>query len=100
MTRTHSTEHPDIDGAAEAAILLAAGWIDQSWHNDACPRFDSPDRTRVLWIDHADPEQRECWADRFIVQALDVDGEIDYDLDPLLMTEDWAEVLQFIGLPA
>jgi hypothetical protein len=98
MNRTHSTEHPDIDIAAEAAVLLAAGWIDQSWHNDVCPRFVSADNARVLWIDHADPEQRETMGARFIVQALDVDGEIDWDLDALLATDDWAEVLQFIGL--
>lgn len=47
---------------------------DQSWHNDACPRFGlcdvDADREVVLWIDHPLGSQREAGPEgkRFIAQ--------------------------------
>lgn len=31
--RTHLTEWPELGPLPEVQPLLAAGWIDQSWHN-------------------------------------------------------------------
>jgi len=42
--------------------------LDDSWHNDVCPRFTSPDISNiVVWVDHPDPDQREMCGSRFTV---------------------------------
>lgn len=50
--------------------VSAAGLIDVSWHNDACPSFIRPEDeadfidghgqcVARLWVEHPDPDQRE-----------------------------------------
>lgn len=65
-------EFPDFPVADMPA--LPEGWIDTSYHNDACPSYTSPDGV-VIWIDYADPAQREFPGQaRFTVTYLDADG--------------------------
>ena len=65
-------EFPDFGPMpAQVADLLAKGTlIDLSWHNDICPNFiratdqavcdaEGLDRVWSLWVDYADPSQRE-----------------------------------------
>ncbi len=78
-TTTYLTEFPDFgDLPALIAARLAAGQLhDLSWHNDNCPSFCTPrgdsviDRTGdgadvpILWVDYADPLQRELGPESF-----------------------------------
>lgn len=95
MVRTFRTEFPAFDVCPQAVQLLAAGFSDESWHNDACPSFHSPDGTRRVWADFADADLRDSDAPRFGVQALDGEEAGEY----LLSTDSWAEVCALLGLP-
>lgn len=88
------TEFPDFNAADMPAI--PAGFVDQSWHNDACPSFRNEERHLTLYIDYANPDQREfpdCV--RFSVVREDYDGT-DADRAHLAETDDWEEVLAAI----
>ncbi len=78
---------PDYDPASMPPI--PAGWIDQSWHNDACPCF----ATGVcdVFIDFADPAMRETQGKRFI--AFDPG---DGSNRTLFETDDWSEMVAFV----
>lgn len=84
---TFRTEFPDFDPATMPAI--PAGWVDQSWHNDACPSFDTGTGMLVS-VDYAERADREIEeGERFVVMAA--------DCDVLLATDDWAVVLAFVA---
>ena len=84
--RTIQTEFPEFPAMPEAAALLAAGWLDQSWHNDTCPRFVSADGGWCMFVDHPEPTHREDpEAGRFTVCAMD--GE--HISDCLYHGDDW-----------
>jgi hypothetical protein len=57
----------------EVATLTAAGFVDDSWHNDASPSFrmvydeNYPDNCVTIYADAADPEAREMGGKRFMV---------------------------------
>ncbi len=56
-------------------IELPKGWVDQSWHNDACPSFFHPAKRAVLFLDYADPKKRELTGNcRYGAYAADEDG--------------------------
>lgn len=58
--------------AALHDALLASGWEDVSWHNDACPSFlisTGPGRALRLWIDAEHPAERELGGARFSLCA-------------------------------
>lgn len=57
---TYQTAFPDFDRAAEIDELIAAGWRDESWHNDCAPRVHCGDA--VIWIDYADADKSEVAA--------------------------------------
>lgn len=54
---TYQIEFPDFDRKPEIDELIAAGWRDESWHNDGCPRLHCG--KAVLWIDYADASKSE-----------------------------------------
>lgn len=68
--------------------------LDQSWHNDICPSFSHRDLDPTddydlrLWVDHAEPDQREYGPDtyRYLVTEL-----ISHQL--LFATDDIVEAL-------
>lgn len=66
---TYRTEFPTFPEMPEAQALLALGWTDTSWHNDACPSFKSPDGMLLIWIEHPEEAQRDC-PDRFVVERM------------------------------
>lgn len=86
MTRTHRTEHPDVNIDDVAPQLLDDGWTDESWHNDQCPAFWSPARDCCLWVEGADVSPR------FVLQAIS-DDELDHDAAPLYVGDDLTEAL-------
>ena len=50
-------------------------WVDQSWHNDACPSFFHPGSKIVVWVNYDKEEHRECSLGKFYVNSVDVDEE-------------------------
>lgn len=90
---TYQTEFPDFILDVE----IPAGFDDQSWHNDVCPRFEKnlPDgQYLVIWVDYADPEDREYSnCHRFAVDIHDHDATY---LDTLIRSDNWQEILNFI----
>jgi hypothetical protein len=93
---TFQTEFPDFPAADMPAI--PAGFVDSSWCNDACPTIQSEALRLSIFIDYADPAQRELGedTDRFLVLQLDAEGSYTGD-EPLVATNDWSEVLAFIA---
>ncbi len=72
---TYQTEFPDFDPASMP--IIPDGFTDRSWKNEACPCFIHEATGIVLWVDFADPEQREfSEMSRFTVQRCStyVDG--------------------------
>ena len=61
-------------------LTIPEGWVDVSWHNNACPSISkrvNPVFSVVVWCDFKDPKRREVGdsASRFIVSTEDdVDG--------------------------
>lgn len=93
----YEREFPEMLPLPEASELLAKGWIDHSWHNDACPRFVSPDKKLAIWVDAKDPAMRDFSEnDRFIVEEHQEFVDYTPDWQPLLATSDWEAVKDFI----
>jgi ectoine hydroxylase-related dioxygenase (phytanoyl-CoA dioxygenase family) len=91
--RTYQTEHPYSGNVGQYwEQLKAAGWVDYSWHNDACPRFFHPERQINLWIEYEDLEKRESGAPRFVV----VRELPDEYPDPDFMSEEWGEAAAYL----
>ena len=88
---TYREEFPDFDPSTMPAI--PQNWEDTSWHNDACPSFNTG-KGRVVFVDFSDLSLREFdGGKRFTVQA---DPEIHDHNETFLETDDWAEVLSFV----
>jgi hypothetical protein len=96
MSRTIRTEFPDYGPLAD--IRFPNGFVDTSWHNDACPSIEGFGLR--IWLDYAEPERREMGSEhpRFTVVQLDAEGELDSDPDalPLFMSDHWSEVFAFL----
>lgn len=82
--------------------LISEGILeDQSWHNDACPSFYCESTDRAIYVDHPDPEQRECggiWP-RFTVEQYE-DGQVVSDVKEtnLYAGDDLGEALKAMGI--
>jgi len=84
----YRTEFPDF----VLDVAIPEGWFDTSWHNDVSPSWETPGHLKV-WVDHADPAQREYHGrPRFCVMHADDD-----ESDPLLETDSWDDVLKLIA---
>ncbi len=91
---TYAIEFPDF---ADMPTDLPAGLVDRSWRQDVCPSFTIWEQETgfrygqlVLWIDHANPAQREVeTGKRFLITLLAEDGR-DEPID-LLKSDDWQE---------
>lgn len=89
----YRAEFPDFAPADMPAI--PGGFLDTSWHNDVCPSFTSDAIGLTLWIDYANPEDREhpSWS-RFRLESQDHGVETgEYALD----TDDIADVYAAIA---
>ncbi|SIO50051.1 hypothetical protein SAMN05443247_06618 [Bradyrhizobium erythrophlei] len=87
----HQQEFPDFPAADMPAI--PQGFEDNSWHNDSCPNFTSAELGLRIWIDFADPEQREISEGcRFTLEPSDNEDTI---TEPI-STDDWAVILEAI----
>ena len=86
-------EFPDFDLATLPDI--PADWVDDSWHNDACPSFTAgPDGALKIYVDYDSLELREHpdLTFRFSVSSYNEAG----DMLTHLETNDWASVLAFV----
>jgi hypothetical protein len=73
---------------------LPTGFVDSSWHNDACPSFTNEERRIQVFVDYADPMERECGPEacRFSLFTLDEHGDTAY----ISNTNQWGEMLALI----
>lgn len=86
------TEFPDYSPSTMPP--LPAGFVDTSWHNDACPCWTNEKLHLVVFTDYANAEDRETpEMSRFTVHSINADGDIS---TTLLETNDWAEALDFL----
>lgn len=95
-------EFPDYDGIDALPDYAALGLVCMAWHNDTCPRFDTPPKSEddysgwSLFIDYTDPAKREAGGGRFTigwVYPCGGYGEDSYSGD------DWAEVVRVVNGP-
>jgi hypothetical protein len=91
--RTSFPDYPPTDMPS-----IPHGFDDLSWQNDACPSFADRRRGLLLFIDYADPAQREFEGDikRFTVVSCDKEGSRTDDGFPPFDSDDWLAVLRFI----
>lgn len=72
---TYKTEFPDYDDT----LSFPEGWVDDSWHNDVCPKFTKGNV--LIWCDYKDFDRREIEGQQFIVSlnvSLDVDETYEF----------------------
>ncbi|MDX0262906.1 hypothetical protein GOC60_17130 [Sinorhizobium meliloti] len=82
------TEFPGFDPATMPP--LPEGFVDISWHNDACPSFMDPKTRLRLFVDYADPAEREMTRGfRFSLHTCDKDGDC---LQPVIDSDDWGDI--------
>ena len=85
-------EFPDYDIATLPAI--PDHWVEDSWHNDACPSFTAADGKLKIYVDYDSPELREFpeIAFRYSISSYNDDGDILQHLE----TNDWLAVVSFV----
>ena len=94
MTQKFAAEFPDYPVAAFP--VMPDGFEDSSWRNDACPSITNEAARLHVFVDYPDENDREApGMKRFAVNELDVDGCL-INADPILSTDDWADVLLLI----
>lgn len=90
---TYQTEFPHFTLDVE----IPDGFRDDSYRNDAMPRFtkELPEsRELTLWVDYADRSLSEYDDNpRFLIELLDFDGN---HIDSV-QSEDWQAILDFIA---
>jgi len=73
---------------ADVIPRLGQGWEDQSWDQDACPKFVHDAAELNLWVDYPDPDMRESPIGKlYTLNRIDPDGNSG---DTLFETDDWA----------
>ena len=83
-----------------AGFVLPDGWRDDSWHNDAMPKFVSPCGFYFLWVDYENPDEREWGRDfkRYLIVKVQEAFNVGVsDEEHVLLTDSLDEVLQFIN---
>jgi hypothetical protein len=65
---TYKIEFPDYDDT----LSFPEGWIDDSWHNDVCPKFIKDNI--LIWCDYKEFDRRETEGQQFVVSLGHSDG--------------------------
>jgi hypothetical protein len=80
---------------------LPEGWMDESWHNDVCPRFvvvDVVSDVLAVWVDYPAPEEREFPSlPRFRAYVEGTDGE---SCKTVVETDRWEDLLRAVDVKA
>lgn len=91
---SYRTEFPDY---GELDFTLPTGFVDRSWHNDACPAWEHDGLRLRIMADYRDqslsevnPSPSDTPYHRFLVDRLDAEGCIDPDLGRSYATFDEA----------
>jgi hypothetical protein len=91
---SYQTEFPDF----VLDVTIPDGFEDNSWHNDACPRFQKqlPDGNYlVIWVNYANPQDRDYPnLHRFSIDLHEVDFTY---LETLRSSDNWQDILDFIA---
>ena len=80
------------------SFLQTAYWLDVSWHNDVCPRFENDELMLAVWVETTDPCGREYddWKQYTVVKVIDTaDGTILED-DSCFETDNVAELQEWL----
>ncbi len=77
---------PEFDMAT--LPFIPKDWMDISWRNDVCPSWQS--NGYQIFVNFANPDDREYSGERFLVCDIEIG-------DCLLSTDNWAEVLEYVG---
>lgn len=93
---TFRTEFPDFN--PETMPVIPPAWTDESWHNDVCPSFRTPNGLRV-WVDYADPDMRESASSEARFNVVDDQHPGDASDNVVLESDDWSAVLAFVADP-
>jgi hypothetical protein len=85
-----TTEHGAQYEVPEAVLTLVREGlaIDDSWHNDSCPRFRNEAREVSFWVEHPDPNRRETDGPRFLVMF-----DEDYPFYSVVWTDELSEAV-------
>lgn len=87
-------EFPDFD--ITTLPTLPEGYVDASSYIDAAPSFVNETRGLKVYVDYANYADRPSGrSQRFCVSRYDEEAD-DYE-DLALSTNDWAEVIRFLG---
>jgi hypothetical protein len=82
------------------AWTIEAGFIDESWHNDAAARMRWKQSPGVcLWVAEEDAALREMNGDRYSLTVEVPDGWADFSANYFLQTNDEAEVIAYLKDP-
>lgn len=92
---TYQTEFPDFP--AEAMPAIPEGFVDRSWHNDACPCLIHEASGMIIWVGQPAPEEREWDGARIIVErCIDYHPEAGWQVGTgsitLMEHDDWPTV--------
>src|SRR5262245_3179059 len=74
---------------------MPEGFVDTSWHNDACQSFTSEPHKLKLGVDYPDPAKRETKGARFTLCTINDDGEVG---DVVASAEQWVDMAREIAL--
>lgn len=87
-------EFPSYDDMKGFADLLAKlpGFVDSSWHNDTCPSMEHEESHTKIWVEYADPDNRENAGPRFSIEQ----GELLGEADCVFSTDDAALVVEWV----
>jgi hypothetical protein len=78
---------------------LPNGFVDMSWHNDICPKFERKYNETdyvTLWVNYADEDRRECGGNQFVVTILPFD-DLCNDIEYVIETDSWDEAINAIN---
>jgi len=88
-------EFPSYDDIQGFNDLLAKlpGFVDSSWHNDTCPSMEHEQSQTRIWVEYADPDNRENAGPRFSIEQ----GELLGEADCVFSTDDAALVVEWVN---
>ena len=79
---------------------LPEGFIDESWHNDTCPKFErkyNETQKVVLWVDYFDESRRESGGKQFIVVIMESEDYFYVEPIEIIETDLWNDAINAIN---
>jgi hypothetical protein len=74
-------------------VEIPEGFVDCSWENEPCPSFQNKELELILYVDYADPDQREfADSERFSLVET-ANGMFTENNDQLINTNEWDKIL-------